>query len=122
MEYNWLIIIDNYMSTRGVLAGGVALDRHAAEVSAVWDQPYLETCCRAALHRLFLAGSDGRPADQMDRPCLVRLAGMDLCEQRPDGRFSLTSDGMQRHATEVLRQPAIAPPVIKKPALKKEVQ
>ena len=78
------------------------------DIGAMWDQPYLETCCRAALHRLHLAGLAGRPADLLDGGCLVRLAGMDLCHQRADGRFAITPDGRQRHAKEVLKRP---PPV-----------
>ncbi|HBK06677.1 MAG TPA: hypothetical protein DDZ81_12540 [Acetobacteraceae bacterium] len=68
----------------------------------MWNQPYLETCCRAALHRLFLAGPAGRPPDLMDGPCLERLARMDLCA-RAGARFMLTADGSARHATEVLK-------------------
>ncbi|MDR3534527.1 MAG: hypothetical protein P4L90_28685 [Rhodopila sp.] len=74
----------------------------------MWDQPYLETCCRAALHRLYLAGSAGRAADLPDGSCLLRLAGMGLCGQRADGRFAITPDGTQRHAHEVLKRPANA--------------
>lgn len=68
----------------------------------MWDQPYLETCCRAALHRLFLAGSAGRPPDRMDAPCLERLGAMKLAA-REQSRFVLTNEGRKRHATEVLK-------------------
>ncbi len=74
-----------------------------------WDEPYLETCCRAALHRLHLAGAAGRPAGLKDGPCLERLVGMGLVATRPDGRLSITRNGVARHASEVLKQPA-APP------------
>jgi hypothetical protein len=87
----------------------------------MWDQPYLESCCRAALHRLYLAAGDGRPHDQMDGPCLVRLAGMGMCGQSTDGRFALTPDGTQRHAVEVLKRTAIRPPVITRPVVTKPV-
>ncbi len=73
---------------------------------AVWDQPYLETCCRAALHRLFLCGRAGRPAGLADDPCLKRLSDMDLCRRRGDGRYEITLTGARRHATEVLLSPA----------------
>ena len=73
----------------------------AEETGPVWNQPYLETCCRAALHRLFLAGSAGRPTDRMDFPCLDRLASMGLCA-RDEARFVLTREGTSRHAAEVL--------------------
>jgi hypothetical protein len=70
----------------------------------VWDQPYLETCCRSALHRLWLSGPAGRPPDLLDGACLVRLASMGLCIQRADGRFAMSGGGVARHATEVLKQ------------------
>lgn len=66
-----------------------------------WDQPYLETCCRSALHRLRLAGSAGRPGDLKDAGCLRRLAEMGLAEPSADpgaeGRFTLTPAGRHRH-------------------------
>ncbi|HVY16153.1 MAG TPA: hypothetical protein VHB27_13090 [Rhodopila sp.] len=67
----------------------------------MWDQPYLETCCRAALHRLYLSGRSGRPAGQADDACLKRLAGMGLTTVDSDGRFRLTPDGDRRHAQEI---------------------
>lgn len=67
-----------------------------------WDQPYLETCCRSALHRLVLAGSAGRPGDLKDAGCLRRLAGMGLAEPfaatGAESRFGLTQAGRDRHA------------------------
>jgi hypothetical protein len=71
----------------------------------MWNNPYLETCCRAALHRLDLSGSLGRPAGLMDEPCQLRLLTMGLCLSRNDGRFVITASGQRRHATEVLKQP-----------------
>jgi hypothetical protein len=68
----------------------------------MWKQPYLETCCRAALHRLHLCGAAGRPAGLADDPCLGRLTAMGLCRKRPDGRFVITPEGSARHATEIL--------------------
>jgi hypothetical protein len=70
----------------------------------MWNEPYLETCCRSALHRLSLAGAAGRPGLLKDGPCLARLAGMALVCQRTDGRFELTPAGAGRHAREVLKQ------------------
>ncbi|MGK7863690.1 hypothetical protein [Falsiroseomonas sp. E2-1-a4] len=67
----------------------------------MWNQPYLETCCRSALHRLTLVGSPGRPDGLKDGPCLNRLAGMGLARQRPDGRYEATEVGLDRHATEI---------------------
>ncbi|WP_428376738.1 hypothetical protein [Lichenicoccus sp.] len=69
----------------------------------MWDEPYLETCCRSALHRLTLVGSTGRPPDLKDGPCLERLSGMGLAEVLPDGRYAITGSGTQRHAQEILR-------------------
>jgi hypothetical protein len=74
------------------------------EIVAVWHEPYLETCCRAALHRLVLSGAAGRPAGLKDGPCLQRLAGMGLVWQLPDGRFALTEAGVARHGSEVARR------------------
>ncbi len=68
----------------------------------MWSQPYLETCCRSALHRLSLAGESGRPPGLKDGPCLDRLAADGLATPRPDGRFVLTAAGRARHAAEVL--------------------
>lgn len=72
----------------------------------MWDEPYLETCCRAALHRLTLSGPAGRPAGLKDGPCLARLAGMGLTLVRPDGRYDLTAAGRARHRREIMRETA----------------
>jgi hypothetical protein len=69
----------------------------------MWNEPYLETCCRSALHRLALSEAIGRPPALKDGPCLLRLAGMGLARSRPDGRFELTEAGAARHASEVLK-------------------
>lgn len=69
----------------------------------MWDEPYLETCCRSALHRLYLAGPAGRPSGLKDGPCLERLAGMGLASSRADGRFTITDAGATRHAEEIER-------------------
>ena len=68
----------------------------------MWDQPYLESCCRSALHRLTLAGGGGRPPELKDLPCLERLHGMDLATLRDDGRYGITEAGRRRHAAEIL--------------------
>jgi hypothetical protein len=83
---------------------GLAFRRGIANFVIVWDQPYLETCCRSALHRLCLSGPTGRPSDLPDRSCLLRLAAMGLCNQRTDGRFAISEDGVSRHASDVLRR------------------
>lgn len=75
-------------------------------MGTVWDEPYLETCCRSALHRLTLCGSVGRPAGMKDGPCLVRLADRGLASRRADGRFEITEAGAVRHADEVMKRPA----------------
>ncbi len=69
----------------------------------MWNEPYLETCCRAALHRLVLSADEGRPPDLKDGPCLERLTGMGLAAERPDGRYTLTEAGAARHASEIMR-------------------
>jgi hypothetical protein len=73
----------------------------------MWHQPYLETCCRSALHRLHLSGRPGRPPHLLDGRCLVRLAAMGLCDQRADGRFVINANGVERHATEVRKRPLV---------------
>jgi len=70
----------------------------------MWDEPYLETCCRSALHRLSLAGSHGRPSGLKDGPCLQRLAADGLAYARSDGRYLLTDAGIHKHALEVAIQ------------------
>ena len=69
----------------------------------MWNEPYLETCCRSALHRLTLVGPHGRPEGLKDGPCLRRLAGMALARQRGDGRCEITDAGRTRHASEILK-------------------
>jgi hypothetical protein len=73
-----------------------------------WSQPYLETCCRSALHRLYQVGHHGRPDGLKDGPCLARLAGMGLSWKREDGLYAITEAGLERHAMEILRQPVAA--------------
>lgn len=72
----------------------------------MWNEPYLETCCRAALHRLVLCGAAGRPGTEKDEPCLERLTEMRLAEHRADGRYAPTEAGVARHASEILKQTA----------------
>jgi hypothetical protein len=71
----------------------------SSEVNAgrIWNEPYLETCCRSALHRLSLSGKAGRPAGCKDGPCLARLAGLGLAEACGEGRYGLTSAGSDWH-------------------------
>jgi len=72
----------------------------------MWHEQYLETCCRSALHRLYLAGGPGRPAGLKDGPCLERLAEKGLARKRADCRYEITEGGKRRHAEEVLRAAA----------------
>jgi hypothetical protein len=73
--------------------------------AGMWNEPYLETCCRSALHRLALSGTVGRPAGLKDGACLARLAAMDLAESRSDDRYAITEAGSLRHASDVLKRP-----------------
>ena len=74
-------------------------------MKATWHEPYLETCCRSALHRLTLVGGPGRPDGLKDGPCLERLQAMGLARLRPkDSRFEITAEGLDRHAAEILRK------------------
>ncbi len=72
----------------------------------MWNQPYLETCCRAALHRLFLTRGGTRPAGVPDEACLRRLCGMGFAAETAPGAFGMTEAGAARHAAEVLRKAA----------------
>jgi hypothetical protein len=72
----------------------------------MWNEPYLETCCRSALHRVVLTGSAGRPPGLKDGPCLIRMAGMGLVCERADGRFEITKAGAARHASEIAKRAA----------------
>ncbi len=72
----------------------------------MWNEPYLETCCRSALHRLRQTGAAGRPAGLVDQPCLERLSGMLLARRQPSGRFAITPEGAARHDREVLKRVA----------------
>lgn len=69
----------------------------------MWRAPYLETCCRSALHRLYLAGPIGRPAGLKDGPCLTRLASLGFAQRRADGRFEITARGQAARPSLVAR-------------------
>ena len=70
----------------------------------MWNEPYLETCCRSALHRLHQSGAIGRPSGLKDGPCLERLAGRGFARLRPDDRYEITEAGLARHTSEILRR------------------
>ena len=72
----------------------------------MWNEPYLETCCRSALHRLRQMGRTGRPSGLVDQPCLERLAGMGLARLGNAGRFEITEAGVARHDSEILKRAA----------------
>ena len=72
----------------------------------MWNEPYLETCCRSALHRVTLSGERGRPDGTKDGPCLHRLAAMGFVCERQDGRFEATEAGRARHDSEIARRRA----------------
>ena len=67
-------------------------------MEAMYDEPYLETCCRSALHRVRLAGEAGRPDGLKDGPCLHRLEAMGVLRQRADGRFVLAAEAVSPSA------------------------
>ncbi|GAN52718.1 hypothetical protein [Tanticharoenia sakaeratensis] len=67
----------------------------------MWDEPYLETCCRSALHRLLLCQDVGRPEGLRDQPCLERLCRMGFARQDEQGRFVITPAGCARHDREI---------------------
>jgi hypothetical protein len=69
----------------------------------MYQEPYLETCCRSALHRLTLCSGAGRPPGLKDGPCLLRLGDLGFARQRQDGRYEITEAGAKRHALEILK-------------------
>jgi hypothetical protein len=71
----------------------------------MWRDPYLETCCRSALHRTALAGDIGRPGGLKDGRCLERLRALGLVTERPDKRYVTTAAGAEVHDTQILRVP-----------------
>jgi hypothetical protein len=86
----------------------LAARQKAREEGSMWREPYLETCCRSALHRVILSGNSGRPPGLADHPCLMRLQRQSLVEFSPPGRFVATLAGKARHRTEILHCPAEA--------------
>jgi hypothetical protein len=70
----------------------------------MWDEPYLETCCRSALHRLSLSGEVGRAAETKDGQCLMRLTRLGLAALRSDSRYSMTQAGAELHSRLVQRR------------------
>ena len=76
------------------------------DAGTMWNEPYLETCCRSALHRLTLVGAAGRPTGLKDGPCLERLETMGLAQLREDRRYAITAEGTARHASEILKRAA----------------
>lgn len=70
----------------------------------MWEELYLETCCRAALHRLSMCGPVGRPTAMKDTACLLRIAEIGLARFREDGRCEITQAGRERHAVEIARR------------------
>ncbi|NHO35977.1 hypothetical protein [Acetobacter fallax] len=68
----------------------------------MWNEPYLESCCRSALHRLCLAGTNGRPRMLRDEPCLDRLRRKGFACLSTDDRYQVTLSGEDRHRTEIL--------------------
>lgn len=78
----------------------------------MWDdEPYLETCCRSALHRLTLCDANGRPpvaelSVVKDARCLTRLEGLGLAKADAAGRWHATEAGRARHRSEILHQGA----------------
>ena len=69
----------------------------------MWNEPYLETCCRSALHRLTLCEEAGRPPGLKDGPCLERLCTMAMVQRRGDGRYEITDAGRARHRSEIVK-------------------
>lgn len=90
----------------GLIAARLAVAQcgRITDIQPMWNEPYLETCCRSALHRLRLSGKHGRPHGLKDEPCLERLTRKGLACVGEDDRFHITQDGEARHRSEVLKQ------------------
>ncbi len=84
---------------------GLAAPPRVADVRRMWRDPYLETCCRSALHRTVLAGEAGRPGGLKDGPCLERLRDMGLVTERTDKRYVTTGAGAEVHHEQVVGVP-----------------
>ena len=91
---------------RGLMLAGVW---RMGNPVAMWKEPYLEPCCRSALHRVALAGLAGRPKGLKDDPCLERMQRMGFVVCSEEGRFFMTPAGRQRHAQEILKHGHQAP-------------
>ena len=63
----------------------------------MWDQPYLETCCRSALHRLLLAGGTGRPADLKDAAAALRSGSAEV-RAAMSGAYKVKRRALSRRA------------------------
>ena len=82
------------------------MPRRNGDVPAMaYHQPYLETCCRSALHRLKRAAEAGRPDGLTDGGCLRRLETLGLAAPRADGRWTMTERGLAQHAQDALLAP-----------------
>ncbi|MBE7209802.1 MAG: hypothetical protein INR65_02190 [Gluconacetobacter diazotrophicus] len=70
----------------------------------MWNEPYLETCCRSALHRLRLCGDAGRPdahrAELKDARCLDRLEQLGFATHE-GAQYRITQAGLARHDSEI---------------------
>lgn len=86
---------------QNVMAEGLAAAWGRDRRGTMWEEPYLETCCRSTLHRLLLCGDAGRPTGLRDQPCLERLERMGFVRLRDDGRFVITEAGLARHRLEI---------------------
>ena len=69
-------------------------------ISLTWKRAAVRRCTGFSS-----VGRAGRPPDLLDGKCLLRIASMGLCDQRPDGRFVISAEGVRRHAAEVLQRP-----------------
>ncbi|NPD66848.1 hypothetical protein HN018_04590 [Lichenicola cladoniae] len=72
----------------------------------MWNDPYLETCCRSALHRLSLCDDRGRPdgtrAELKDARCLDRLEQLGFAVHVGDS-YRMTEAGVARHDREIMK-------------------
>lgn len=86
--------------------GGLPAGSERGNPGPMWNDPYLETCCRSALHRLSLCDERGRPdgtrAELKDARCLDRLEHLGFAVH-VDDCYRMTEAGVARHDREIMK-------------------
>ena len=92
------IIAIGYAHGRGVLKGRLlAWTIRRGEGGRDVEQTYLETCCRSALHRLWLSRQFRTPRREQGWPVPAAAGRLGLAAARGDARYEMTSVGINWH-------------------------